>query len=202
MHHPTDRITHTTAFVTPVVEHWLEREIAQWRIDPTTHRTMSYISLPELLGSPGICSLCLLLSWFDFEDDATGCVDVEQRQLLWPVDNTLSGAVPSVWRRRSALPLVVELTRLVINQCHYCVELTSIFVLLRCLQCRYAVCLNHCWRHLLCPTVGGFGIHRDAFQYKLWLRLRESDVFSSVFASLFTYLLDCRFVDWFCKIIR
>ena len=28
MHHPTDRIAHTTAFVTPVVEHWLEREIA------------------------------------------------------------------------------------------------------------------------------------------------------------------------------
>ena len=27
MHHPTDRITHTTAFDTPVVEHWLEREI-------------------------------------------------------------------------------------------------------------------------------------------------------------------------------
>ena len=25
-----DRITHTTAFVTPVVEHWLEWEIAQW----------------------------------------------------------------------------------------------------------------------------------------------------------------------------
>ena len=30
MHHPTDRIAHTTAFVTPVVEHWLERKIAQW----------------------------------------------------------------------------------------------------------------------------------------------------------------------------
>ena len=30
MHHPTDRIAHTTTFVTPVVEHWLEREIAQW----------------------------------------------------------------------------------------------------------------------------------------------------------------------------
>ena len=37
MHHPTDRIIyptdriiHTTAFVTPVVEHWLEREIAPW----------------------------------------------------------------------------------------------------------------------------------------------------------------------------
>ena len=30
MHRPTDRIVHTRAFVTPVVEHWLEREIAQW----------------------------------------------------------------------------------------------------------------------------------------------------------------------------
>ena len=56
MHHPTDRITHTTAFVTPVVEHWLEREIAQWVLpmkdrsdDPSHHeRTLlprSYISL-------------------------------------------------------------------------------------------------------------------------------------------------------------
>ena len=26
MHRPTDRIVHTTA----IVEHWLEREIAQW----------------------------------------------------------------------------------------------------------------------------------------------------------------------------
>ena len=26
----TDRITHTMTFVTPVVEQWLEREIAQW----------------------------------------------------------------------------------------------------------------------------------------------------------------------------
>ena len=56
MHHPTDRITHTTAFVTPVVEDWLEREIAQWvhpmkdrSDDPSHHeRTLlprSYISL-------------------------------------------------------------------------------------------------------------------------------------------------------------
>ena len=30
MHHPTDRIIHTTAIVTPVVEHWMQREIAQW----------------------------------------------------------------------------------------------------------------------------------------------------------------------------
>ena len=29
MHHPTDRISHTMAFVAPVVEHWLEREIEE-----------------------------------------------------------------------------------------------------------------------------------------------------------------------------
>ena len=28
MYHPTGRIAHTTAFVTTVVEHWLERKIA------------------------------------------------------------------------------------------------------------------------------------------------------------------------------
>ena len=54
MHHP--RIAHTTAFVTPFVEHWLEREIAQWvhpmkdrSDDPSHHERMllpwSYISL-------------------------------------------------------------------------------------------------------------------------------------------------------------
>ena len=30
MHHQTDNIAHIMAFVTPIVEHWLEREIAQW----------------------------------------------------------------------------------------------------------------------------------------------------------------------------
>ena len=30
MHNPTDRITHTTAFVATVVEYWPEREIVQW----------------------------------------------------------------------------------------------------------------------------------------------------------------------------
>ena len=30
MHHPRDRIVHTMTFVAPVMEHWLEREIAQW----------------------------------------------------------------------------------------------------------------------------------------------------------------------------
>ena len=52
-----ERIAHTMAFVTPVVEHWLEREIAQWvhplkdrSDDPSHHeRTLlpqSYISHP------------------------------------------------------------------------------------------------------------------------------------------------------------
>ena len=54
-----DRIAHTTAFVTPVVEHWLEREIAQWvhpmkdRSDDPSHHEWtllprSYISLLQM----------------------------------------------------------------------------------------------------------------------------------------------------------
>ena len=38
MHHPIDRIVHTTVFVTPVVEHWLEWEIAQW-VNPMKDRS-------------------------------------------------------------------------------------------------------------------------------------------------------------------
>ena len=43
------RITHITAFVIPVVEHWLNQEIAQWAIlvndrsdDPLHHEQMLY----------------------------------------------------------------------------------------------------------------------------------------------------------------
>ena len=73
-----DRITHTTAFVTPVVEHWLEREIAQWvhpmkdrSDDPSHHERMllplilkrvpsiyiykTDIRLTELLKHPSVC---------------------------------------------------------------------------------------------------------------------------------------------------
>ena len=57
----SNRISHTMAFVTPVVEHWLEREIAQWvhpmkdRSDNSSHheRTLlprRYISLPNARG--------------------------------------------------------------------------------------------------------------------------------------------------------
>ena len=65
MHHHTDRITHTTAFVTPVVEHWLEREIAQWvhsmkdrSDDPSHHeRTLLPRSSPSVLNA----NVCFVL---------------------------------------------------------------------------------------------------------------------------------------------
>ena len=41
------RIAHTMAFVTPVVEHWLEREIAQW-VHPNCE--MMHIKDPLLLN--------------------------------------------------------------------------------------------------------------------------------------------------------
>ena len=44
MHHPIDMIVHTTAFVTPVVEHWLEREIAQWVKSMHAHLKTNMIS--------------------------------------------------------------------------------------------------------------------------------------------------------------
>ena len=64
MHNPIDRIAHTTAFVTPVVEYWLEREIDQWvhamkdrSDDPPHHeRTLLpriYISLHKFLNAIG-----------------------------------------------------------------------------------------------------------------------------------------------------
>ena len=47
---PSHRIAHTTAFVTPVVEHWLEWEIAQWvhpmkdrSDDPSHHERTLYL---------------------------------------------------------------------------------------------------------------------------------------------------------------
>ena len=47
MHHPIDKIAHTTAFVTPVVEHWLERETAQWVHHRYRQCVTLYITLLE-----------------------------------------------------------------------------------------------------------------------------------------------------------
>ena len=57
MHHPTDRITHTTTFVTPVVEHWPEQEIAQWvklmKDHPCTMSEHSYHGATSRSGALG-----------------------------------------------------------------------------------------------------------------------------------------------------
>ena len=45
MHHPTDRIPHTTTFVTQVVEHWLEREIVYKKRKQNTHTYITYIHI-------------------------------------------------------------------------------------------------------------------------------------------------------------
>ena len=57
MHHPTDRITHSTAFVTPVVEHWLEREIANHN---RRHITACYLT------QSGSCVYIALINRFSF----------------------------------------------------------------------------------------------------------------------------------------
>ena len=55
-----DRIAHTTAFVTPVVEHWQEREIAQWvhpmkdRSDDPSHHERTL--LPQIYISLLVCT--------------------------------------------------------------------------------------------------------------------------------------------------
>ena len=53
---PTDRITHTTTFVTTVMEHWLEREIAQWvreedenKHDQKNHPTNNPINIIQMI---------------------------------------------------------------------------------------------------------------------------------------------------------
>ena len=56
MHHPTDRITHTTAFVTPVVEHWLEREIVQSRRVSHSVTTISFTINPLVIVNQNVLS--------------------------------------------------------------------------------------------------------------------------------------------------
>ena len=53
---------HTTAFVTPVVEHWLEREIAQW-VHPMTLNSSWYVSTWHLTF-PGIYLPDTNSSWY------------------------------------------------------------------------------------------------------------------------------------------
>ena len=74
MHVPTDRITHTTTFDGPVVDHWLERKMAQTvnastvqdrSDDPNPYKCvlycLSYVPLPLVTEteSKGTCLLLL-----------------------------------------------------------------------------------------------------------------------------------------------
>ena len=68
MHHPTERITHTTAFGTPVVEHWLEREIARWIHDVAADRVTGHArSCARERACPKLDSM-----WFADHVDSTG----------------------------------------------------------------------------------------------------------------------------------
>ena len=105
MHHPTDRLTHITVFVTPVVEHWLEREIAQWvhpmkdrSDDPSHHeRTLlprSYISLRlRLYGVRHMVK--------DHSDSERGN-PLPPHRLLFPISSTTVFVTPVVehWLER------------------------------------------------------------------------------------------------------
>ena len=74
MHHPTDRIAHTTAFVTPVVEHWLEREIAQ-RVHPMKDRSDDPLHHEQMLLSWSYISL---LKGREYSDSAITRVTPER----------------------------------------------------------------------------------------------------------------------------
>ena len=114
----TDRIAHTTAFVTPVVDHWLEREIAQWvdththtppwRIVPTTHRTMSERSYHGATSRSSIVDLLALpsSSWtertierkrtYQHSSFEAGRSSEVERSLMvrWVVESILHGVDP------------------------------------------------------------------------------------------------------------
>ena len=54
MHHPTDRIAHTMDFVTPVVEHWMEREIAQWAHHEGGHNRGTTVNVALVLNHASV----------------------------------------------------------------------------------------------------------------------------------------------------
>ena len=76
MRHPTHRITHTTAFVTPVVGHWLEREIAGTRIDPNALTT-------ELHLAPRFCNGDNWPVIFFFQIIISYCVSIVDKTSLY-----------------------------------------------------------------------------------------------------------------------
>ena len=67
MHHLTDRITYSTAFITPVAEHWREREIAQWvRYEGSSRRPLANALTMELHHTPfsynnAVAQICIVV---------------------------------------------------------------------------------------------------------------------------------------------
>ena len=61
MHYSTDMIAYMTAFVTPVVEHWQEREIAQWGV---SEREQVVVALPTHWVIKNLPSYWLIYSLF------------------------------------------------------------------------------------------------------------------------------------------
>ena len=53
MRHPRDRVAHTTTFGTPVVEHWLEREMAR-SDDPCMYEGM-LLGISVIENIAGVC---------------------------------------------------------------------------------------------------------------------------------------------------
>ena len=121
MHHPTDRITHTTAFSTPVVEYWLEREIAQW-VHPMKDRM-------------------LRLAPFHAETPAPTFHDVLHAVDLLSVDalHLLDLIVTAVLRHRSSGPHSLQLRlhpiQLLVQTLHLLLPFHSLFSLLLQLFC-------------------------------------------------------------------
>ena len=103
MHHPTYRIIHTTAFITPVVGHWLEWEIAQWIHHqgsirwPTTPQANTLTT--ELHLVPRDEHYRIDLSWISHQQDTY----ITWLQ-LWPIFNTVcKPAVIFNWIVRSSI---------------------------------------------------------------------------------------------------
>ena len=84
-----DRIIHTTAFVTPVVEHWLEREIAQWvhpmkdRSDVPSHheRTLLPRSYISLLSGDKVFSTAVAISHYQVRSSQVFNVHIQSKQM-------------------------------------------------------------------------------------------------------------------------
>ena len=132
MHHPTDRIAHTTAFVTPVVEHWLEREIAQWvhpmkdRPDDPSHHERTLFTT-ELHLAPSF------------------------KRMTWTVNLHVAYTFIYIFLLIIVLPLIYLISDLLSLNCNYCIVL--------CTSCTLYIIFWVKWRIELKKTQLGTSLH-------------------------------------------